>query len=199
MTSEFLNHIPEETLEQYCLGRLAEPEVEPIEEHLLFCDSCQEMLSQTDNFLRAIRVACEELPAEAAVEPWWKRVWVGLPNYTKPALAMATCALAVFLFLPGRNPGSAVVDLQAMRGRETNVEAPAGKNLTLRLSVDGLAVSGPYELRVSNLAGASVATAAVEQSGSGSVAHVESLSAGTYWARLFANGQLVREYSLSVR
>jgi hypothetical protein len=197
MTSEILKHIPEETLEQYCLGRLSEPEVEPIEEHLMFCEPCQEQMEETENFLRAIRTACEELPVEVAVEPWWKR-WLA-PTFAKPVLAVATCALAVFLILPSRNPGSAVVDLQTMRGPEDAIQAPAGKNLTLRLALTGIPAKGPFELRLSDSAGTSVATATVEQSGSDSVAHVKGLSAGSYWARLYAEGQLVREYSVNVR
>jgi hypothetical protein len=197
MPSEFLKHIPEETLEQYCLGRLSEPEVEPIEEHLLFCEPCQQRMADTEEFLRAIRTACQEFTVEAAVEPWWKR-WL-TPTFAKPVLAMATCALAVYLILPSRNPGSAVVDLQTMRGPEDAIQAPEGKNLTLRLSLAGVSAKGPFELRVSDSNGAILATAGVEQTGSDSVAHVNGLSAGSYWARLYADGQLVREYSVSVR
>ncbi len=198
MTSEFLKHIPEETLEQYCLGRLSETEIEPIEEHLFVCTHCQEQLAETDEFVRAVRSACDELEAEPVVEPWWKRIWAGSAAFSwKPAAAMVACALALFLVLPFRNPGSAVVDLQTMRGPEDAIEVPAGKDLTLRLAVGD--ATGPLEVRLADASGSPVTTAKVEKSGADAVAQVKQLRAGSYWARLYSGDQLVREYSLNVR
>jgi anti-sigma factor RsiW len=56
------DHIDEETLELYALGRLAEEEAAPVEEHLLVCHSCQDRLASTDEFIRTVRAAASNLP-----------------------------------------------------------------------------------------------------------------------------------------
>jgi hypothetical protein len=200
MTSETLSHISEETMEQYCLGRLPESEIEPLEEHLLVCHPCQDLMTQTDEFLQALRAASSEVEvAQPESEAWWRRMWQGLTAMPKPVFAVAACALALFVIMPLRDPGSATVDLQTLRGPETAAQAPANKNLNLRLSLAGIERTGPLEIRLSDSSGTAVATIPVERSGEQTIAKIESLAPGSYWARLHANGELVREYALNVR
>lgn len=52
-----MDHISEELLDDYALGRLSEPDVAPVEEHLLICAFCQERLQLTDEFIAALREA----------------------------------------------------------------------------------------------------------------------------------------------
>jgi hypothetical protein len=56
------NHIDEDVLELYSLGRLAETQSSGLEEHLLICRACQERLEQTDDFVRAFRMAVRGKP-----------------------------------------------------------------------------------------------------------------------------------------
>jgi anti-sigma factor ChrR (cupin superfamily) len=53
------DHIDAETLERYALGRLAEPERRPVEEHLLICQPCRTRLVQAEQFVRAMREGFE--------------------------------------------------------------------------------------------------------------------------------------------
>lgn len=54
-------HSPDEILEQYSLGRLAEPGLGQLEEHLLVCERCQTRLEDIDEFVGATRAAAREL------------------------------------------------------------------------------------------------------------------------------------------
>lgn len=48
-------HIPEDLIEEYALGRLQEPALALLEEHLLICEDCRERLQITDEFVLALR------------------------------------------------------------------------------------------------------------------------------------------------
>ena len=63
-TKEQSNHIEEETLELYALGRLGEDEAAPVEEHLLVCHFCQDRLAATDEYIRTVRAAAHKLPSK---------------------------------------------------------------------------------------------------------------------------------------
>jgi anti-sigma factor RsiW len=52
-----LEHIADQDLEAYSLGRLPETATEPLEEHLLICGHCQDRLLDWDQYCRAIRAA----------------------------------------------------------------------------------------------------------------------------------------------
>jgi anti-sigma factor RsiW len=202
MTSQSeMRHIPEETLEQYCLGRLSESETEPVEEHLLLCNLCQDTLTETEQFVTAVRSALDQLESQPATETWWARLWRSLTTLPKPVFAMAACALALIVIIPSQTRNPAVVQLQAMRGAESATQAPANTKLTLRLPAPTAATleQGRLELRVANLDGAVVAQAPVQQKEGHIIAEIDGLSAGAYWARLYSNDQIVAEYGLNVR
>ncbi len=57
MHEPFLNHVSEETLESYVLGKLAEPDQDNIEDHLLVCHGCRRRLFDIERFVTAIRTA----------------------------------------------------------------------------------------------------------------------------------------------
>lgn len=56
-----VQHIDEESLERYAMGRSVESESEPIEEHLLICGPCRDELSDLDCFIPAVRDALRKL------------------------------------------------------------------------------------------------------------------------------------------
>ena len=56
-----VKHIAEDSLEQYAMGALPEPEAGPLEEHLLICTACQDRLQATDDFVAAMRTAAKAL------------------------------------------------------------------------------------------------------------------------------------------
>ena len=53
-------HITDDDLEPYALGRLAEAQAAPVEEHLLVCEECRGRLAGWDGYPRAMRAALEK-------------------------------------------------------------------------------------------------------------------------------------------
>ena len=53
-------HISGDSLEQYALGQLREPDLAIVEEHLLVCEHCRARLADVDAFIRAMRDAARE-------------------------------------------------------------------------------------------------------------------------------------------
>jgi anti-sigma factor RsiW len=51
----FVEHISEDLLELYSLGRLEEPQLAPVEEHLLICHDCLDRVEQMDEYVAALR------------------------------------------------------------------------------------------------------------------------------------------------
>ena len=195
MSKTHLPHISEEVLEQYAMGRLSEPEIDAAEEHLLICTECQDSLTATEEFLAAVRVAAHEIQSVPVPEPWWRKLFA-IP---RPVMAAAACALlAVAIFVP-RNTPTATVDLEAMRGPETAIEAPANSILNLRLSLAGLQQTGPLRAKVADSTGYIVLDTPVEVSGSQALATTSKLSRGAYWVRLYSGDEMIREYALNVQ
>ena len=46
---KLFEHIADDRLVQYCEGRVVEPELGEIEEHLLICEQCRERLTTFDD------------------------------------------------------------------------------------------------------------------------------------------------------
>ncbi len=40
------------------MNRLSEPEAAPVEEHLLVCEECRARLTESDEYVAAMRAAC---------------------------------------------------------------------------------------------------------------------------------------------
>lgn len=211
MSKTQLPHIAEDALELYVMGRLSEPETEAVEEHLLICHQCQDLLEETDEFVNAIRVAARELEnepeaqpqvqlryepkAESQAEPWWRRLFA-IPT---PVIAAAACAMLAFFVLIPRETPNAVVDLRAMRGAEAAAVAPPNASLTMNLSLTGLDSQGALRIEVADAIGNIVRKADVDRKGEQATAHTDGLKTGTYWVRLYSGSELLREYGLTVR
>ena len=52
-----MEHISEDLLELYSLGRLEEPQLAPVEEHLLVCHECLDRVQRIDEFVAAMKAA----------------------------------------------------------------------------------------------------------------------------------------------
>jgi hypothetical protein len=195
MSKTNLPHLAEDTLEMYSMGRLSETEIDNVEDHLLICPVCQDRLTETDQFVHAIQSAARKLELEPTAEPWWKKLFVLTPT---PVWAAAACAaIALFVFIP-KQTQTAVVDLQAMRGPEAPVQAPANAALTLKLSLNGLDNAGPLQVQIASATGQIVAISQAERVGDAAIARADKLPAGTYWVRLYSGTEILREYGLTV-
>ena len=57
MNASFDRHFPEIVWEAYALGKLSEGECASMEEHLLLCPLCQDLLAEWDEYINVIKTA----------------------------------------------------------------------------------------------------------------------------------------------
>lgn len=195
-------HIDDETLERYSLGRLSEPELGPVEEHLLVCAECQDKLVESDEFTGAMRQALRELPPEAARAGRLSRLWP-LPKLAWVPVAAAAAVAGIVLLLPDVQTAPQTVTLIARRGPEDAAVANAGERLSLQLEQGRLRAGLPYRIEIADSKGTVVWYGVVSwAAGAPSVNVPRPLGPGTYWVRLYGpepEGELLREYGLAVR
>jgi hypothetical protein len=210
-------HISDAALENYSLDHLAEPELEVVEEHILICPTCQDRLTEIDDFVRTFRMAHAHLeevgtggqptigdgwlaePANAVYAPpqaWFQRpaIWAGL--------AFAVGLLAMIPVLSRTGPQSTTVTtiaLVAQRGATGPAAVPAGR-VALQLDLRGVN-EDPLRIEVATWDGRklwsrSVGLAEAIQSVSPDMRFTE----GQYWIRVRAEREpaLLREFSLKV-
>ncbi len=199
-------HPSEDALELFCLNRLGEREAAPIEEHLLFCEPCQQRAAELDRFLFAAKQAALELRQEQRYqlqpsEPWWK-AWLR-PRFAVPAFGGAFALAMAFLTVgphlrPDAEPQS--LTLGAFRGEELAPAARAGVPVTLTLDLKGAPTENCCLLELVDETGQAVAQGSGEVSGGATHWTVKPLSQGQYFVRVYGRDkQLRREVALSVR
>ena len=160
-------HITDSVLEDYSLDHLAEPELEIVEEHILICPTCQDRLQEIDDFVRAFRMAHEELAAAENGSGGTRIVQFGDDFFTEPAapmfappsewtpaavwfqrpvvwagLALAVGLVALVSTWRGRSTNDSqradpVISLVAQRGAAGVAEAHEGR-LALQLDLRGV-------------------------------------------------------------
>ncbi|MGA2880501.1 MAG: hypothetical protein ABSG13_16255 [Bryobacteraceae bacterium] len=57
MNAGFDLHFSEEVWEEFAIGRRSEEDCRPLEEHLLICPACQDLLAVTDEYIRVAKAA----------------------------------------------------------------------------------------------------------------------------------------------
>lgn len=200
-TNSPLPHPSEEILEGYVLRRLPEALADTVDEHLLFCHSCQDALLETGRFVSAFKATADPQYRDAgAGRSGWLRV--------RPSLALAPAfLLLVMAFLAvqrhrSQKLAAAVeVSLSSLRGTNVSSSAPAGKPLKLSIEAPDLISGGPYRAEVVDATGDQVWKGAVLQNAGKLVATVAPpLRPGVFWVRLYeTDSKLLREFSLSVK
>jgi hypothetical protein len=68
MNASSLNHIPEDTLENYGMGRLDSLACPDVEEHLLICESCQMRLEEIDEYTRVAKAAAQSTKSRSSAD-----------------------------------------------------------------------------------------------------------------------------------
>lgn len=195
-------HPEVEALEFYAMGRLDEPELGEIEEHLLVCRQCQDCLDESVQYVSLMREAINgemELVSHRSGSAWWRLEWLRIPV---PALCGA---LGVFLVMLAWNAKPAsqaewqTVELQTQRGDAMQATAIEGHSLDIRLEAQGLQ-TGPATAAIVDAGGALQAELPVTiEDGKANVRCEKVLPAGLYWIRLRIAGETEREYSLTVK
>ncbi|MBI2689491.1 MAG: hypothetical protein HYX27_24555 [Acidobacteria bacterium] len=198
-------HPQDETLELYVLGRLQEPELGQLEEHMLVCEGCQERLDEATDYVSVVKAAAEHVAAEAVGEKRDRRRWFHFDWSDRPAPALAgalAVLLAVFVWQPWQAAVPAewrTVELRTLRGSgAAESRAVAGYALDLRLEASGIEQKTATAQLV-NASGDIVAELPVTfTAGKAEARYASALKAGQYWVRLKQAGETVREYSLAV-
>jgi len=63
MNTGFDRHVSEDVWEQYAMGKLSEEDCQPLEEHLILCSVCRDLLAQPDEYIRGVITAAACLRA----------------------------------------------------------------------------------------------------------------------------------------
>lgn len=69
MNTDFDRHFAADVWEKYALGMLPEKDCESLEEHLLICSKCQDLLAEADEYIHVMRAALTAMPAAGDKEP----------------------------------------------------------------------------------------------------------------------------------
>jgi anti-sigma factor RsiW len=211
--STFHVHPTEDLLDEYVFGRLQEPVLATLEDHLSTCSSCQAALAELEDYIRAMKTALGELQQASSTPAAWPPGWARLPGGTATIwaiglmLVLASSAMLSWRMVSWRRqpaPETVTVMLVAFRGGDaaTVARAPAGKPLDLVIDTTSLPAAGVYRLQIVNASGKGVwSEAAVASNGKLSARLAKSLGAGVYWVRLYASeapgeADLLREFGL---
>ncbi len=201
-----LEHALEENLERYSMATLPEAEAEILEEHLLICPLCQERLTESDEYLRAMRSAASKLRAENTSDSssWRSRLellWAGAA-----AISLILLLLASGYWHSPRNGSSppVAVFLQTVRCADglAGAKAPMNSPLALESDLSGLPIVTALRLEVVNAQGVLVQRVDLKPEGGRLLAKVPGgLTRGRYWVQLYTlepDHELLREYALQV-
>ena len=199
-------HPTEDLLEEYSFGRVLEPALAPLEEHLLDCTLCQDRLLAVDEYTALMKAGIAALEREGAVTPPSPRFAIpGAPLVFAGAVMLVLLGITIGWRL---QPAAAVastsamtVHLKALRGGDGEGVARAPAGLPLELTVDrtDLAAASAYRLEVVSSSGQRLWSGAAQVDAQSLSARVTArLAAGAYWVRLYADDKLRREFGLRV-
>ena len=200
-------HRSDEQLELYALGRLSEPSVAEVEEHLLVCAACQERVDDLQAYALAMRQAISREPARAErrlswfqhswfQHSWFQHSWLKVPVLAwAGGFAVIVLSASLYLqFIPRLSP-LASLQLTAMRGSIPSTGLSRETDITL---TDAPA-SPTLHAEVVDATGSTIWSGALEPN-THKIALVRQLAPGNYFVRLFDDGgKLLHEYGFQVR
>ena len=204
-------HPTEDLLEEYSFGRVFEPALAPLEEHLLDCTLCQARLLAVDEYTALMKAGIVAMEKERGVAtPSPRFVYPRLPGFSLVLAAAVTLVLAGvtigWRLQPSSTVASAsatatVVKLTALRGSDGDGVARAvfGRPLALTVDRTDLPPALAYRLEVVSSTGRPLWSGAARVAPRDLSARVTTrLAPGAYWVRLYAGEQLRREFGLRV-
>ncbi len=199
-------HPTEDLLEEYSFGRVLEPALAPLEEHLLDCTLCQDRLLAVDEYTALMKAGIAAIEREGAVtRPSPRFAIPGAPVVFAGALMLVLVGVTIGWRL---QPPAAVasasampVQLTALRGGDGDgvARVPFGHPLDLTVDRTDLAAAATYRLEVVSSSGQRLWSGEAQVLAQSLSARVTArLAPGAYWVRLYADGQLRREFGLRV-
>jgi len=215
-------HPSEDLLEEYSFGRVYEPALTEMEEHLLVCVSCQIKLEEVDEYRALMKSAAgtwerdrEAFRAGPVSESGTSKRFAitRVPGVLLPGVLAAAVLMAVLVSanIPWRwrsIPPATRVKLMAMRGGSSPggladglAQAPAGNPLDLAMDGANLPPAQGYRLKVVNQSGQEIWSGAATVDGTQLSAHLAAgLRSGVYWVRLYSSsGDFLREFGMRLR
>jgi len=131
-----ISHQADEHLEVYALGRLGEPLLAEVEEHLLVCASCQERVDDLEAFALAMRRAAADEPSGPSVSSWFSdrfrsSNWKLASLAGAGALAVVVVVVGVYLHFRTNSALIASIELNAMRGEAQSIGQARETDITL--------------------------------------------------------------------
>jgi hypothetical protein len=192
-------HADMDTLEEYVVGRLPDSISESLEEHLLICSRCQASLADVDEYVSLMKHAMTNLAADPlglkAATAWsfshWGRIGIG-------GAVMAACLGWMVMRPPRQALEANPVQLIALRGDEmASIAHTRGGPVDLVIDVSDLPGIPAFRLEVVDAAGRRQWNGSATPAAGKLTARVPKiLGRGTYWVRLSADGELLREFGL---
>lgn len=199
-------HISEEWFELYVMGRLPEAQTADLEEHVLFCEECQDTLRHVDEFILAFRAAAPKAVRAPAKPGFWQRLrnWIGISRIGLLAPAAVACGAVIMVILAPmslREPSIETVELASARGEAGITAVTAGNRLHMVLDTRGLAELPVYTVELVDSRGNPEWTGKVKPSARGlSVTTSEAVPAGQHWLRIKSgSGEPLREFGVLAR
>ncbi len=200
-TLNFSYHPSEDARENYAFHRLSEEETASFEEHLLLCDSCQNALEETDQFILMVKAAAADPAPQVASRPipsvgaLKATVWGG-------SVGAVILAILVISWRPAMSTVPAPVTLASLRGTEgaSMAHGPSGHPLVLAIEAADLPSTGAYRIEIVSATGKPAWSGALTSRNMNLSAVVAArLDPGRYWVRLYAsNSELLREFGLTL-
>jgi len=212
-----LVHASEELLEEYTFGRIREPQLGWLEEHLLICPQCQSELDDIEEYKVFMKAGLAAFESErlAAASPrglqvclrssvrsrssvrerlWLHFAWPRMPGAkillaAAALLVLAGTAVAWRMQLAETMAPIATVRLIALRGGEGDVSrAPSGRRLELVFGRTDLPADLFFRAEVVNSSGRQMWRGSVRIADQNLSIRVGGpLPAGTYWVRLYSS------------
>ena len=197
-------HPSDNILEEYAFNRLPEALAAPVEEHLLVCHTCQDALSEADQFSVAMKGwASQPVPRPVSQLAQWKSVLPRLGNTMRlaPIFALLILAFGLVWKHPQEASTPVAVSLSSLRGASPLAPAPAGTPLRLSIDLPDLVSGREYRAEVVDATGSPIWTGAVSKvDGKLTATLSKPLRNGLYWVRLYgADSELLREFGLSAK
>jgi hypothetical protein len=200
-------HPTEDLLEEYSFGRVLEPALATLEEHLLDCALCQTRLLEVDEYTALMKAGIAALEQEHRDARSARRFAIpGMPSFPVVFAAASVLALVSVTLSWPRQPLQAVgslaaVKLTALRGGDGDGVAHARFGHPLNLTIDrtDLLPALSYQLEVVNSTGRTLWSSVAQIAEQNLAARVTTrLAPGAYWVRLYSGGQLRREFGLRI-
>jgi hypothetical protein len=205
-------HPTEDLLEEYSFGRVLEPALGELEEHLLDCILCQGRLLAVDEYTALMKAGIAALEHEGeGSRPSPNFAFggtPGIPVFFAAAVMLVLVGVTIGWRLqpssaaaPAPSSMATAVRLTALRGGDGEgvARAPMGHPLELTVDRTDLPAALEYRLEVVNATGRPLWSGTAQIAAQNLSARVTArLEPGAYWVRLYTGNQLRREFGLRV-